>query len=89
MSRPSEEQLRLKKEREEAEEAAEEAMDDYEDCLQMNRPKEERLEALLQVRDTKCRQLEAMERENQLVNTHNANMAAALVIIQQRLFDNQ
>ena len=59
MSRPSEEQLRLKKEREEAEEAAEEAMDDYEDCLQMNRPKEERLEALLQVRDTKRRQLEA------------------------------
>ena len=89
MSRPSEEQLRLKKEREEAEEAAEEAMDDYEDCLQMNRPKEERLEALLQVRDTKRRQLEAMERENQLVNTHNANMAAALVIIQQRLLDNQ
>ena len=81
--------MRLKKEREEAEEAAEEAMDDYEDCLQMNRPKEERLEALLQVRDTKRRQLEAMERENQLVNTHNANMAAALVIIQQRLLDNQ
>ena len=81
--------MRLKKEREEAEEAAEEAMDNYEDCLQMNRPEEERLEALLQVRETKRRQLEAMERETQLVHTHNANMAAALAIIEQRIQQRQ
>ena len=74
----------LEKELQRAQDMAEEAEDDYQDCLQMGRSQQERLETLRRLRDAKRYVLDVIQRQGILVDRQNENMKAAIRLIEER-----
>ena len=74
----------LEKELQRAQDMAEEAEDDYQDCLQMGRSQQERLETLHRLRDAKRYVLDVIQRQGILVDRQNENMKAAIRLIEER-----